>query len=235
MGVAALTVLAPGQAAAAPRPSGEPEAVPSPELTTTPKSAPPRRFLLGLEGVAIQTPPLRPAVVRFDSRFLGNTTTLGGAGLLARYRAVPFLAVDVGVRSGSLRFRSEDGRETTSQDLVLGELGLALFVARGEYGQLALGAGWGGIYNRVQYEHGAGREGVQHYGSGLIRLGIEVEILLQRVAVFFSFRSYGVVTDRARVIANGAIFDNATETQKLAPVATFQTYLAGSLGLAYRF
>ncbi len=195
----------------------------------------PRKFLLGLEGVAIQTPPIRPTVVRFDSRYLGNTTTLGGAGLLARYRVTPVLALDFNARSGSLRFLSEDNNETTSQDLVLGELGVALFAARGEFGQLAIGAGWGGIYNRIQYEHGPGREGIQHYGSGLIRLGIEVEILLQRVALVFSFRSYGVVTDRARVVARGAIFEGVSEAQRFAPVSTFQTFLAGSLGLAYRF
>jgi hypothetical protein len=55
------------------------------------------------------------------------------------------------------------------------------------------------------------------------------------VAFVLSFRSYGVFTMRDQVRNRGALFAQATREARRAPVATLQTYLIGSAGIAYRF
>ncbi|MCA9693012.1 MAG: hypothetical protein R3A51_22820 [Nannocystaceae bacterium] len=217
-------------AVAAEPPHGPEEPPPRPR-----RAREPRNFLVGLEGVAIQTPPLRPTAVRLDSRYLGNSTTLGGVGILARYRFEPLIAADLGIRSGSLRFRGDNDETALSQDIVMFEAGAVLFPARGDHGHLGIGAGWGGILNLVRYEYGPTRSGTQRYGSGLLRVGIEVEVLFSRIAFIFSLRAYGVLTDRKNTAVRGPLFEGATEVETTAPASTFQTFLVGSLGVAYRF
>src|SRR5690606_22449018 len=102
---------------------------------------PVRRWALGIEGVALQIPPLRPRVAGLDARYLGNSVTTGGVGALARWRVRPILALELAVRSGSLRYRSRG--DLLSQDLLLAELGALLFLARGDVGHFALDAGVG--------------------------------------------------------------------------------------------
>ncbi len=206
---------------------------PVPKPRPTPRTPHTRRVLIGLEAVAMQVPSLRPSVVTLDQRFLGATTTLGGAGLLARFRPNPWIGVETGIRSGSVRYRSV--RDTTlqmSQDLILFEAGVLLYVARGRYAHLAVDTGGGGLYNRVGYVSQQG-EGVQTYGSGTIRVGLNLEVLLQRIAFVFSLRSYGVLTPRASR-ATGPLFGEQP-IRYPTPAAALQTYLVGSFGVAYRF
>jgi hypothetical protein len=193
---------------------------------------PERRFLLGVEGVVVQAPPLQPQVVRFDPRFLGRSTSLGGIGLLGRLQLHPRIGVEAVVRSGSVRYagREDEGGAVVSQDQVMADLGVLLYVARGDIAQLAFDAGLGGMGTRVRYE--LGREGTQLYGSGLVRVGADVEFLTKRIAFVVSVRSYGVVTDRERVRQRGALLEGRAPR---APVATLQTFMVASAGVAYRF
>lgn len=193
---------------------------------------PERRFLLGVEGVVMQAPPLRPEIVRFDPRFLGRSASLGGLGLLGRLQLHPRIGIEAGVRSGSVRYaeRGEEDGPVVSQDQVMADVGVLLYVARGDVAQLAFDAGVGGMGTRVVYE--LEREGTQLFGSGLVRVGADVELLIKRIAFVLSVRSYGVLTDRDRVRQRGALLEGKT---LLAPVATLQTYLVVSGGIAYRF
>lgn len=193
---------------------------------------PERRFLLGVEGVVMQAPPLRPDVVRFDPRFLGRSVSLGGLGLLGRLQLHPRIGIEAGVRSGSVRYAGRDDEDgpVVSQDQVMADLGVLLYVARGDIAQLAFDAGVGGMGTRVVYE--LEREGTQLFGSGLVRVGVDLEFLVKRIAFVLSVRSYGVITDRDRVRERGALLEGKTLR---APVATLQTYLVASGGIAYRF
>jgi hypothetical protein len=83
---------------------------------------------------------------------------------------------------------------------------------------------------RVVYE--LEREGTQLFGAGLVRVGADAEFLFKRIAFVVSVRSYGVFTDRDRSSLRGALLEGKT---LLAPVATFQTFLVASGGIAYRF
>jgi len=193
---------------------------------------PERRFLLGVEGVVMQAPPLRPEVVRFDPRFLGRSVSLGGLGLLGRLQVHPRIGIEAGVRSGSVRYagrKDEDG-PLVSQDQVMADLGVLLYVARGDVARLAFDAGVGGMGTRVVYE--TDREGRQLYGSGLVRVGADAELLFKRIAFVLSVRSYGVLTDRDRVSQRGALLEGKTLR---APVPALQTFLVASAGIAYRF
>lgn len=193
---------------------------------------PERRFLLGVEGVVIQAPPLRPDVVRFDARFLGRSVSLGGLGLLGRLQLHPRIATEITVRSGSVRYagREDEDGPVVSQDQVMADLGVLLYVARGDVAQLAFDAGVGGMGSRVVYE--TDRKGTQLFGSGLVRVGADAEFLFKRVAFVVSVRSYGVFTDRDRVSGRGALLEGKT---LLAPVPTLQTFFVASGGVAYRF
>jgi len=179
----------------------------------------------------MQLPTLRPRAIRLDHRFLGATTTLGGAGILGRFRPNPFIAVDAGIRSGSVRYRN--GNTVLLQDLVLFEAGVLLYLARGRIAHLAVDAGGGGFYNRLRYVTQAG-DGAQDYGSATIRVGLDLEILLRRIAFVASLRSYGVITPRTSSLPTGPLFANQT-TELTPPVPLLQTYLIGSFGVAYRF
>jgi hypothetical protein len=193
---------------------------------------PERRFLLGVEGVVVLAPPLRPEVVRFDPRFLGRSVSLGGLGLLGRLQLHPRIGVEAVVRSGSVRYagRQDEDGPVVSQDQVMADLGVMLYVARGDIAQLAFDAGVGGMGTRVVYE--LEREGSQLFGSGLVRVGADAEFLFKRIAFTISVRSYGVFTDRDRVSQRGALLEGKALH---APVPTLATLLVASAGVAYRF
>jgi hypothetical protein len=194
----------------------------------------PRRFMLGLEAVGLQVPALRTRVANIDPRYVGSTATMGGAGLLGRFRPVPLVGLELGVRSGSVRYRNDGNDDVVSQDLVLADAGVLLYLARGEVGQLALDGGIGGIYNRVKYEL-AEQEGIQAFGSGFVRVGVDAEFLVKRVAFVLSLRSYGVFTVRENVKNKGEIMARASASDRLAPAPTLQTFVAAAAGVAYRF
>lgn len=192
------------------------------------------RFLLGVEGVVMQMPPLRTDVVRLDPRSLGRSIALGGGGIFARYRLKPLIGFDVAVRSGSVRYRDDEQDTKIAQDHVAAEAGVLLYLGRGKVAQFALSGGMGGMFNRVGYDFDGRPDGSQIWGSGLVRLGAEGEFLVKRVAFTLSFRAYGVFTDRDTVSNSGALFEGANADVE-APVATLQTILIGSAGIAYRF
>lgn len=193
---------------------------------------PERRFLLGVEGVVIQAPPLRPQVVRFDPRFLGRSVSLGGLGLLGRLRLHPRIAAEVTVRSGSVRYagRETDDGPVVSQDQVMADAGVLLYVARGDVARLAFDAGLGGMGTRVVYE--TDREGTQLFGSGLVRVGADAEFVFKRIAFTVSVRSYGVFTDRQRVSSRGELLEGK---DLRAPVPALQTFFVAAGGIGYRF
>ncbi len=192
-----------------------------------------RRFMLGIEGLGLQVPALRPRITALDARYLGDTVTLGGVGLFGRYQVVPLVGLELGVRSGSLRYRSRG--DVISQDMVLAEVGVLLYVVRGAIGHLALDAGGGGLMHAIRYELQGRPRGAQIVAAGVIHVGADLEIRLRRLAFTASLRSYGVISDVARTRSRGALFDGVPEALRRAPVAVFQTYLLGSVGIAYRF
>ncbi len=207
---------------------------PSESSEVADQDAPPRRrFMVGLEGLVVQAPALRSDAVRFDPRFIGRNVSLAGLGVLGRLRVHPRIAVEATVRSGSVRYA---GRETdeqddvVSQDQVMADLGVLLFVARGELAHLAFDAGIGGMGTRVKYE--LDREGTQLFGSGLVRVGADVEFLVKRIAFVVSVRGYGAFTDRDRARNRGPLLQGKTLR---SPVPTLSTMLVGSAGVAYRF
>jgi hypothetical protein len=191
-----------------------------------------RRFMIGLEGVVMQTPPLRTDVVFLDPRFIGRGVAMGGLGLLGRFRPRPLVGFDFNVRSGSVRYQDRDSEDVFSHDLIGTDLGVLLYLGRGQVAQFAASAGMGGTYNRVRYELEQGPDGMQQWGSGFVRVGAEAEFLIKRVAFVMSLRSYGVFTARSHVKNTGPLFEGG---ERLAPVATLQTHLVGSAGLAFRF
>ncbi len=192
-----------------------------------------RKFLLGIEGVGLQVPALRPKIVALDTRYLGPTVTLGGIGVLGRWQVAPIVALELGVRSGSLRYHSRG--DVISQDMVLAEAGALLYLLRNTIGHLAIDGGAGGLVHAIRYELHDRPRGLQMVGAALIHVGADLEIRLHRIAFTASLRSYGVITDVARTRARGALFDGVPESLRRAPVAVFSTYLLGSVGIAYRF
>lgn len=194
-----------------------------------------RKWMIGVEGVVTQVPPLRVEVVFIDPRFIGRSVAMGGLGLFGRYRPSPFIGFDLSVRSGSVRFEDEDAGDTISHDQGLAELGALVYLGRGEVAQFALSGGLGGMYNRVGYDLGGERGGVHTWGSGVVRLGAEAEFLVKRVAFVLSFRSYGIFTKRDAVAKKGELLAVDRPENDRAPVATLQTQLAVSAGIAYRF
>ena len=194
-----------------------------------------RRFMVGLEGVALQTAPLHTRLIRFDRRYIGQNTTLGGAGIFGRWRANDRVALDLGVRSGTLRVERAEGEELVAQDLLLAELGALLYIAHGEIGHLAVDGGVGGLGNQIRYSGSDGREGTQRVGAALFRAGLDIELLLNRLAFVISLRAYGVITDRKRTRSEGTIFEGVEPSLRLAPVPVFQTHMIGAAGVAYRF
>ncbi len=188
--------------------------------------------MLGIDGHGLQIPVLRPRVTTLDRRYLGNTVTLGGVGVFGRWQAVPLIGFELGVRTGSLRYHSSS--DVISQDIVLAELGVLLYVLRGQVGHVALDAGGGGLVHAIRYEL-AGPNGSQVVGAGLFRVGLNLELRLRRIAFIATLRSYGVITDLARTRARGELFEDASPSLRQAPLARYQTYVLGSLGVAYRF
>lgn len=194
-----------------------------------------RPFALGVEGTILTTPPLRTRVVYVDPRFVGRSTALGGLGVFGRYRPLSFIGFDANVRTGSMRLRAQDNDTTISTDQVLADVGALLYLGRGKVSQFALSSGLGGQFQRVRYDLDSGLRGTQSFGAFTIRVGAEAEFLVNRVAFVLSFRTYGVVTARKNTRSAGALFDGRSGEDTYAPVAAFQTYLAGSAGIAYRF
>lgn len=192
-----------------------------------------RRFLLGIEGVGIMAPALRPRITALDARYLGSSVTLGGVGVFARLQAVPRIGLELGVRSGSLRYRNK--ADVISQDMVLAELGVLLYLLRGKVGHFALDGGGGGLFHAIRYELAGRPSGTQIVGGGLVHVGADLELRLRRIAFTASLRALGVVTDVARTRARGELFAGADAALQRAPVAVFQTFLLGSVGIAYRF
>jgi len=190
--------------------------------------------MIGIEAVAIQAPPLHTHLIRFDRRYIGQNTTLGGAGIFGRWRANDRIALDLGVRSGSLRVQRESD-DLVAQDLLIAELGALLYLAHGEIGHLAIDGGLGGLGHQIRYSRSDGLEGTQRVGALLFRVGVDVEILLKRLAFVISLRAYGVITDRKRTQSRGAIFEGEDPAYRLAPVPVFQTNMVGTAGVAYRF
>ena len=193
----------------------------------------PRRFMVGIEGLGLQVPALRPRLTTIDPRYLGRSVTLGGFGLFGRWQAAPIVGLELGVRSGSLRYHNAG--DVISQDIVMGEAGVLLYVARGAIGQLALDAGGGGMMHAIRYELADRPGGTQIVGAGFFRVGVDLELRLRRLAFTASLRSYGVITDVARTRSRGLLFADTTAAERRAPVAAFQTHLLGSIGIAYRF
>lgn len=248
--VALLLSLAPAARAAEPAGPSEPRAAepagpnepraasasplaPAPPRPALSERRPLRRWSIGVEGVALQIPPLRPRIAELDPRFLGNSVTLGGAAALGRVRLAPEIALELAVRTGSLRYRSH--QDVLAQDLLLAELGALLFLARGDIGHFAVDTGLGGLAHRIRYDLEGGRQGLQLAPAFLVRVGVDLELLLRRVALTFSLRAYGVVTDLARTRASGVLFEGTSQALRQAPLPRYQTYLLGAAGLLYRF
>lgn len=192
-----------------------------------------RNFMVGIEGVGLQVPALRPRITTIDPRFLGRSVTLGGLGLFGRWQVAKIVGLELGVRSGSLRYRNAG--DVISQDMVMGEAGVLLYLYRGAIGQFALDAGAGAQVHSLRYELTGRPTGSQIVLAGLVRVGADVEVRLRRLAFTASLRSYGVISDVARTHTRGALFEDVSESQRRAPVAVFQTHLFGSVGIAYRF
>ena len=75
---------------------------------------------------------------------------LGGIGLFGRWQAAKIVGLELGVRSGSLRYRN--AADVISQDIVMGEAGVLLYLYRGAIGQFALDAGGGALVHAIRYE-----------------------------------------------------------------------------------
>lgn len=202
-----------------------------------PQAPPPqgRKFMVGLEGVLLSSPPIQSRVIQIDPRFVGRSVALGGGGLFGRYRPISLLGVELGVRSGSLRYKSRNNEDTVSTDQILADVAALIYLGRGEVAQFALSGGIGGMWNRVGYERGTGEDGVHTFGSVLFRVGGEAEFLVKRVAFVLSFRNYAQLTNPNWVSRRGGLLSANTVANTTAPVARFQTILVGSAGIAYRF
>lgn len=191
-----------------------------------------RKFMVGLAGVIMQAPPIRTEVVYLDPRDIGRSVAMGGLGVFARWRAKPIFALDLDVRSGSVRYgRSSD--VSASQDQFLADLAALLYLGRGDVAQFALSGGIGGMASIVRYGGTGDTTGRQTWGSVTFRVGAEAEFLFKRLALVLSFRAYGVAAHRAGVSNKGELVERAGNP--LAPTAPFTTMLVGSAGIAYRF
>lgn len=242
--------------ASTPAPASEPSTAPSPETSAppvqptqrstlfsrlagrkgstaarVPPTGPPPdglRFMIGLEGLIFSAPPLKAPRLRIDPRNVGRSVAMGGIGLFGRFRPISAIAVEVGVRSGSVRYNSQTSNASMSQDQIAADAAVLVYLARGQIAQFALSGGMGGMWNRIGYEY-AGDTSRQTFGSVVFRVGGEAEFLLKRVAFVLAFRNYAVLTPRDRVNNRGQDEDAP------APVATFQSALMGSVGIAFRF
>jgi hypothetical protein len=231
--------LVAGLLAAPPAVAGPaPDAQPAPAPTRAPRSTRPRRFLVGLEGVGMQVPALRSPVVQLDPRFLGATVAMGGLGALGRARIAPPVAAELSLRSGSVRYRDEHGDTgaVVSHDLLLATAGLSLFPVRGEVAHLGVDGGIGGAFQRIRYELGPdGDASTQTFGSLLVHAGVALELSVRRVAFLVSLRAYGVVTDDGAARNRGPAFRGLPDAARRAAAPTYQTFVVGGLGVAYRF
>jgi hypothetical protein len=208
------------------------ESAESASETSAPKEtpAPPRKFLVGIQAVGIQVPPIRPYRIELDRRFVGNTATMAGLGIMGRYRPVERVSVELGIRSGSARYELSDDR-VLSHDMVLADMGLVLWVAHGKGGRVGLDMGVGGAFNALRYN--LGPRSSQIFGFGHVRGGATAELSFRRFAFLFAVRAFGTFTG-GNSANRGPLFDGAGAEAE-APIPKLQLIVAGSLGVGYRF
>ena len=199
----------------------------------SPSARPTRRWSFGLQGVGMQVPVLDSPLARIDPRFVGRSVTMIGVGLQGRFTPVHLLSLEVGTWSGSVRYRDGD-RASVAHDVVLTDIGTVLWVWSSQAGRFGIDGGGGAGFNLARYDLQSG-EGRQRWASGFVRSGLDVEVLTRRVSFSFAVRFFGVMTDRRSVANRGEVLAGASGEAERAPVATFQTYVVGSAGVAYRF
>lgn len=90
------------------------------------------------------------------------------------------------------------------------------------------------MFNLIRYEIGDERS-TQRFGSGFIRAGVDAELLTRRVAFVFALRVYGVMTNPSSARNRGPVFRGQPTVARQAAVSRLQTFVVGSLGVAYRF
>ncbi len=195
--------------------------------------APARRFMIGIAGVLMQAAPLRPRLFYLDPRDVGRSVAMGGLGLFGRMRLRPLVGLELEVSSGSVRYGKNEGKTTMAQDQVLADLGLLLYLSRGDIFQLAFSGGLGGLGTVVRYETQRAK-GRQSFGAFAVRAGVDAEFLLKRVALILSFRAYGLAYG-THTRTQGALFEDASGTEQRPPVPGFATMLLVTAGIAYRF
>lgn len=193
-----------------------------------------RRFSVGLGAVGFQVPTLRNPGTPIDRRFTGPSMSMVGLALFGRYAPVDAIALDLSIRSGGVRFRTEDEvPNVTAYDMIVGDVGVILFFLRGPIGRLGVDAGVGGIAHLARYDINE-RDSSQLWGSFAIRAGVDVELTARRVAFVVNVRGYGIVSTPDVVRSRGPLFETKAQPA-LAPSPRLQTAISGSLGLAYRF
>lgn len=192
-----------------------------------------RRFSLGLGAVGFQLPTLRNPGTPIDRRFTGPSMSMVGLALFGRYAPVDAIALELSVRSGGVRFRTEDEvPNVTAYDMIVGDVGVILFFLRGPIGRLGVDAGVGGVAHLARYDIND-TDSSQLWGSFAVRAGVDVELTARRVAFVVNVRGYGIVSTPDIVTSRGPLFE--TKSDPVAPSARLQTAISGSLGLAYRF
>lgn len=214
-------------------PSGDRARKPLRERIGREGTGPTRRFMIGIAGILMQAAPLRPRVLHVDPRDVGRSVAMGGLGLYGRVRVRPLVGIDLQVSSGSVRYGKNDAKSTIAQDQVLADLGVLLYLSRGDIFQLALSGGIGGLGTLLRYETPAGK-GRQSFGAFAVRAGVDAEFLIKRVALVLSFRTYGLAYGSA-ARTSGAVFDGTSASERRPPMPAFATMLLATAGVAYRF
>lgn len=233
-----VDVPADERGAAQPRPSSESAPVrESPADKARRRAAEdskPRRFSVGLGAVGFQLPTLRNPGTPIDRRFTGPSMSMVGLALFGRFAPHDAIALELSVRSGGVRFRTDDEiPNVTAYDMIVGDIGVILFFLRGPIGRLGVDAGVGGVGHLARYDVNE-RDSSQLWGSFAVRAGVDVELTARRVAFVVNVRGYGLVSTPEIVTNTGPLFENKTRPV-LAPSAALQTAISGSLGIAYRF
>lgn len=198
------------------------------------ENPPQRVVLLGLEGVGWVAPPLASDLVPFDARFVGRSTTPVGMGLLVRYDPNPLVTVELGTRSGSIRYRDRDGGRQVLHDFFAPALSFFVWPLRARQARFGLDAGVGGLYAIARYDVDGARSR-QSWGSVTVRAGVDVEVGGPRLSLLFSLHGYGVVTPTETAVSEGPLFEGTRASQRRAPVSRWASWVSGSLGLGYRF
>jgi len=192
--------------------------------------------MLGLEGVGWVTPGLDIPLLRLDPRFVGRSTTPVGLGVFVRYDPNPILTVELGTRSGSLRYRSDDGAPSRQVllDYFVPSAGLLLWPFRADVARFGLDMGVGGIYSIARYDLAQGRSR-QSWGAFAVRAGFDVEVGGPRLSLLLSLQAHGVITPVDTAVSEGSLFEGTTKSERRAPVTPLASWVSGTLGLGYRF